>query len=135
MWFCNCCLAIAPSACFIYSYNKQVSQAKNCGHCHNAKIAAAWQYAVSLLHCMLSNVPCAVRVLPSRVPRNCFTIWLSEGRSRAAGASPSQLLPPPATGRPGGELWRFLMQPAVRQHVCKLAYAGEMAGLHKAVIG
>uniref|UniRef100_A0A383WJL7 Fe2OG dioxygenase domain-containing protein n=1 Tax=Tetradesmus obliquus TaxID=3088 RepID=A0A383WJL7_TETOB len=65
------------------------------------------------------------RVLPSRAPRSCFTIWLSEGRSKAAGVAPKPLLPPPDSGQPSEALWRFLMQPAVRQHVCKLAYADE----------
>lgn len=64
-------------------------------------------------------------MLPSRAPRSCFTIWLSEGRSKAAGVAPKPLLPPPDSGEPSEALWRFLMQPAVRQHVCRLAYAGE----------
>jgi hypothetical protein len=59
------------------------------------------------------------------VPRSCFTIWLSEGRSRAAGVALKPLLPPPDSGEASEQLWRFLMQPAVRQHVCKLAYAGK----------
>jgi hypothetical protein len=41
---------------------------------------------------------------------------------------PKPLLPPPDSGEPSGQLWQFLMQPAVRQHVCKLAYAGECDG-------
>jgi hypothetical protein len=81
--------------------------------------------AVLLLLLLLLHV---CRVLPSRVPRSCFTIWLSEGRSRAAGVGPKPLLPPPDSGQPSQQLWQFLMQPAVRQHVCKLAYAGECGG-------
>lgn len=76
-------------------------------------------------------LPCrARRVLPSRVPRSCFTIWLSEGlKPRGAGAASTPLVPPPQQQQHGeacdGDTWRFLMQPAVRQHVLKLAYADE----------
>eukprot|EP00878_Enallax_costatus_P041821 GHUV01048715.1.p1 GENE.GHUV01048715.1~~GHUV01048715.1.p1 ORF type:complete len:312 (+),score=59.69 GHUV01048715.1:317-1252(+) len=65
------------------------------------------------------------RVLPSTVPRSCFTIWLSQARTHAGPAAAATAAPAPATGQPGNDMWRFLMQPAVRQHVCKLAYEGE----------
>eukprot|EP00879_Flechtneria_rotunda_P028831 GHRR01031061.1.p1 GENE.GHRR01031061.1~~GHRR01031061.1.p1 ORF type:complete len:400 (+),score=113.92 GHRR01031061.1:185-1384(+) len=69
------------------------------------------------------------RVLPSHAPRCCFTVWLSAGRPRggaAAGpAAAAARIPPPSSGQPCDDMWRFLMQPAVRQHVCKLAYQGK----------
>ncbi|KAF8068329.1 EGLN3 [Scenedesmus sp. PABB004] len=70
------------------------------------------------------------RVLPSAAPRSCLTVWLSEGRARggAAAAGGAARVPPPrgdAAGRLSDELLAFLMQPTVRQHVCKLAHAEE----------
>lgn len=68
-------------------------------------------------------------MLPSNQPRSCFTIWLSQGERRAhsaAVAGSAGVLPPPDAGSDSDAVWRFLMQPAVRQHVCKLAYAGKV---------
>lgn len=63
-------------------------------------------------------------MLPSRVPRSCFTIWLSESAKPRGTVAPLVPPPPPEQGSLN-ESWRFLMQPVVRQHVCKLAYAAE----------
>lgn len=68
--------------------------------------------------------------------RCCFTIWLSERRGRSAVRQPVKLAPPQPLDTSSmlsgsssqaqlQEVLRFLLQPAVRQHVCKLIYAGE----------
>lgn len=81
-------------------------------------------------------------MLPSNQPRSCFTIWLSEGdrRAHSAAIAGAATVPPPPTddtgtaagggdaGQVSDAVWQFLMQPAVRQHVCKLAYAGVIRG-------
>lgn len=86
---------------------------------------------------LLACTSCCCRVLPSTVPRSCFTIWMSQGKTRAADVlSAAAAAPPPHPPAAAGDspvssesvsqdMWRFLMQPAVRQHVCKLAYEGE----------
>lgn len=81
------------------------------------------------------------RVLPSHQPRSCFTIWLSEGDRRAHSAALSGAgavaVPPPdtdsSTEAGSDAVWQFLMQPAVLQHVCKLAYAGVIRWLDKCI--
>lgn len=48
-------------------------------------------------------------------------------------------MPPPDTGSStdtgSDAVWRFLMQPAVRQHVCKQAYAGVIRRLDQYIWG
>ncbi|KAG2500910.1 hypothetical protein HYH03_001669 [Edaphochlamys debaryana] len=69
------------------------------------------------------------RVLPATgPPRCCFTIWLSQTRRRAfvrRSPAPSDLEPPSDPDQDPAAATRFLMHPAVRQHVCKLVYDRE----------
>eukprot|EP00877_Chromochloris_zofingiensis_P012138 jgi/Chrzof1/7178/Cz02g13280.t1 len=67
------------------------------------------------------------RVLPCDHPRSCFTIWLSQTRTRRAfqpAAAKHDCKEPDSTADEAA-VARFLMQPSIRQHVCRVVYADE----------
>ncbi|KAG2445831.1 hypothetical protein HXX76_000435 [Chlamydomonas incerta] len=77
---------------------------------------------------LFASTRMAHRVLPATAPRCCFTIWLSQSRRRAfVRQAPSLAALEPASPDDVAAAARFLMHPAVRQHVSKLAYAEEWA--------
>ncbi|KAI3428528.1 hypothetical protein D9Q98_007351 [Chlorella vulgaris] len=76
------------------------------------------------------------RVLPSSRERCCFTIWLSEGLRRRAGASVAaeeqaaaraELQRALSRTRPldGEEAWRLILHPHIRHHAAKLRHCAE----------
>ncbi|KAG2451493.1 hypothetical protein HYH02_004091 [Chlamydomonas schloesseri] len=77
---------------------------------------------------LFASTRMAHRVMPAAAPRCCFTIWLSQSRRRAfVRQAPSLAALEPASPDDVAAAARFLMHPAVRQHVSKLAYAAEWA--------
>lgn len=75
---------------------------------------------------------CMCRVLPCDHPRSCFTIWLSQTRTRRAfqpAAAKHDCKEPDSTADEAA-VARFLMQPSIRQHVCRVVYAGKHAACH-----
>ncbi|KAI8465255.1 MAG: prolyl 4-hydroxylase [Monoraphidium minutum] len=75
-------------------------------------------------------------VLPSHAPRYCFTAWLSQAAGRGPQRAPPRPAPPPpppagahpeAAASARAAALRFLLHPAMRRHVVKLAYSNEWA--------
>ncbi|GFR46885.1 hypothetical protein Agub_g8526 [Astrephomene gubernaculifera] len=70
------------------------------------------------------------RVMPATAPRCCFTIWMSQSRRRSfvrSAPSLASLEPAAPPEQDPAAAVRFLMHPAVKQHVCKLVYGEEWA--------
>ncbi|PNW74928.1 hypothetical protein CHLRE_12g504100v5 [Chlamydomonas reinhardtii] len=77
---------------------------------------------------LFASTRMAHRVLPAAAPRCCFTIWLSQSRRRAfVRQAPSLSALEPSSPDDVAAAARFLLHPAVRQHVSKLVYAEEWA--------
>ncbi|KAI3428529.1 hypothetical protein D9Q98_007352 [Chlorella vulgaris] len=85
---------------------------------------------------LFSSTDMLHRVLPSSRERCCFTIWLSEGLRRRAGASVAaeeqaaaraELQRALSRTQPldGEEAWRLILHPHIRHHAAKLRHCAE----------